>query len=92
MNIIANLPTVIVTDALTLESLNVHVYCPQYPESTLLRKSSDNLKAASARSFWADRLADVAVVDQITGVATLLAESRHVMAPFSLTDNLPVSG
>ena len=74
-------PTVIETVPFILESVKVHVYCPQYPESTLVRNSSDNLNAESAKSLWSEMLADVAVVDQTTGVAIFVLTSRHVMAP-----------
>lgn len=75
-------PTVMETVPLILESVKVHVYCPQYPESTLVRNSSDNLNAESTKSLWLEMFADIAVVDQTTGVATFELTSRHVMAPF----------
>ena len=69
------------TVPLMFESVKVHVYCPQYPESTLVRNNSDNLKAESAKSLWFEMLADIAVVDQITGTGIFELVSRHVMAP-----------
>lgn len=75
------LPTVIETEPLKFESVNLHVYCPQYPESTSVRTSSDTLKVRNTDSVWVEMLADVAVVDQTTGVATVELVSRHPMAP-----------
>ena len=48
------------------ESLTVHVYSPQYPESRLVRCSSSIAELPKKMASWLEMLADNAVVDQPT--------------------------
>ena len=97
-------PMLMEVDALSgimSESVTVHVYSPQYPESRLVRRSRSVTRLPlTVWSNWLEMLADNAVVDQsiITVSGTLLktAHCRIVVRPSSfepstLTNGPPVN-
>jgi hypothetical protein len=65
------------------KSVVVHIYAPQYLASTLVRNSIPLTALPKILTFWLERLADKAVVDQSTvTVSGLLEMTVHCIVAF----------